>query len=522
MRQFVSTLIVAAASAVAIAGQQAATTAAEETFTVFVRQKPVGQESVRLTESSDGWLIRGSNRLAPPLDVVTDNAEIRYDRSWQPTQMLLEGTARGQQLSIKTTFASGQAASEITVAGQTQTKTDPVAADTIVLPNSFLGSYAALAHRLTGLKPGAELRAYIAPQMEVPVRVTGVFPERIETPRQAFAATRYALTISNPPPVGELQANVWADERGGLLRMSVPSQSLEIARDDIASAAARTTSFSIPGEETVHIPAAGFNLAASVAKPANAKPPLPAVVIVGGITVPDRDGFVGGTPVLGNIAAQLVEDGFLVVRYDRRGVGQSGGRAETATINDYAEDVRAVVNWLHRQRKEIDRDRIALVGHSEGAWIAMRAAARDDRVKALAIVSGLSTTGSQAVLEQQRALLEKSGAPEAEKRAKIELQQRINAAALEGSGWDDIPQQLRNAADTPWFQSYLAFEPARVMRDVRQPVLIVPNEPASAVAPHHAERLAELARARKRKVPADIGSDTSAIGDWLRNNLGVS
>ena len=41
---------------------------------------------------------------------------------------------------------------------------------------------------------------------------------------------------------------------------------------------------------------------------------------------------VNGVPVLGQLAATLVDAGFLVVRYDRRGVGQSGGRAETATI----------------------------------------------------------------------------------------------------------------------------------------------------------------------------------------------
>ncbi len=45
--------------------------------------------------------------------------------------------------------------------------------------------------------------------------------------------------------------------------------------------------------------------------------------------------------------------GFIVVRYDKRGVGQSGGRDESATIQDYADDVRAVVEFL-RKRKDVD------------------------------------------------------------------------------------------------------------------------------------------------------------------------
>jgi pimeloyl-ACP methyl ester carboxylesterase len=504
--------------AVAMGQQTGRGSGAEQTFTVFLRQRPVGQERVTVVTDETGTLVRGSNSLAPPLDVVTQSAEIHYTPQWQPTRMVLDGTARGAAVTIKTRFADGLATSEITTAGQTQTKADKVAADTVVLPNGYLGSYAALAKRLTGTKPGATLHAYIAPQGEVPMRLDGVFAERIETPRESIAVTRYALMVTNPPPGGEMQISVWADQNGRLLRMSVPSQMLEMAREDIASAAARTTSFSIPGEETVHIPASGFNIAASVAKPANATAPLPAVVIVGSVTANDRDGFVGGVPVTGNLAAELVEAGFLVVRYDRRGVGQSGGRAETATINDYAEDVRAIFDWLENQRDDVDDERIALVGYDEGAWIAMRAAARERDIAALGLVQAASTTGAERVLEQQRQML--ANAPEADRQAKIELQRRINAAVMKGSGWEGVPETMRSAADTPWFQSYLTFDPARMMRDVRQPVAVVRGTAESGVPPHHADRLLELAQSRTRQVPADAVEDTKALSAWLARVLG--
>ena len=70
-----------------------------------------------------------------------------------------------------------------------------------------------------------------------------------------------------------MQLNIWSDAHGDLLRMSVPAQMLDVAREDIASAATRTTSFSVPGDETVRIPAAGFGIGASVTKPANATAP---------------------------------------------------------------------------------------------------------------------------------------------------------------------------------------------------------------------------------------------------------
>ena len=518
------------------------------TYTVFIRSRAVGQESVSVVPQGSGWLIRGNNRLAAPLDVVTRTAEIAYDADWRPTRLLIEGTSRGQDVSIKTSFGNGQASSEIAVAGASSTEVDQVAPDTIVLPNAFFGSYAALGRRLLGKAAGATFRGYIAPQAEVPMRLDGVFPERIETAKQAIAATRYTLIVSNPG--GDLLLTIWTDEDGTLLRMSVPAQMLDVAREDIASVATRTTSFSLPSDESVRIPASGFGLGASVAKPADAKAALPAVVLVGGSGPIDRDGTVAGIPMLGQVARDLVSAGFLVVRYDKRGVGQSGGRAETSTLNDYAEDVRAILTWLEKERKDVDKKRIALVGHSEGAWVAMTVAARDRRVAAVALVAGAGTTGAEVILEQQQHALNRLNASDADKQAKIELQKRIHAAALAGKGWEEIPPEMRRLADTPWFQSFLAFDPARVMKDVRQPLLIVQGELDTQVPPPHSDRLAELARARTRKVdvelvkvpgvnhllvPAKTGevdeyallpeknvspAVTSAIANWLTKTLG--
>jgi pimeloyl-ACP methyl ester carboxylesterase len=152
----------------------------------------------------------------------------------------------------------------------------------------------------------------------------------------------------------------------------------------------------------------------------------------------------------------------------------------------------------------VNKRRIALVGHGDGAWVAMRAADRDNRVAALALIAAISTTGAEYTLEQQRDQLAALNTPDAERQAKIELQQRINAAALKGTGWEDIPETVRAAADTPWFQSFLAFDPASVIRDLREPILIVHGALDTQVAPYHAERLAELARARRRKVGTDL------------------
>ena len=134
---------------------------APQTYTVFLQSRPIGQETATLVQQPDGWLLKGTNRLGPPLDVVTRSAEIHYTAAWQPTRMTLDMIVRGEEVSVKTAFANGEAANEVLQAGSAtpSTKTDKVAADTIVLPNAFLTSYLVLARRIVGQKPGTQFTA---------------------------------------------------------------------------------------------------------------------------------------------------------------------------------------------------------------------------------------------------------------------------------------------------------------------------------------------------------------------------
>ena len=477
--------------------------AGADTYVVFLAGRVVGREELALTRQADGWILRGSSRLGPPMATTVRHVELHYDAEWRPRSLELDGSVQDRAVTLKTAFADGKAVNTITEGAEATEKTDVVSAHAVVLPNVFFGGYAALAARLQRAAVGTEIQAYVAPQAEISVVVTAIADERIETPKRTFAAKRYSLTFKNPG--GDLIASVWIEAASAaFVRLSVPAQTLDVARDDVASAASRMTSFSILGDESVRVPANGFNLAASVTKPRSGPAKLPVVVLIGGSGAADRDGMVAGIPVLGQIAKALVDAGFMVVRYDKRGIGQSGGRAETATLADYADDARAVVTYVRKTRKDTDSKRIAVLGHSEGAWVALHLGAVERDIAALVIVGGASGTGGALVLEQQQRLLDLLGVSADEKKAKADLQARINDAATGKGSWDGVPNDLRAQADTPWFASYLAYEPAKVLKDVRQPLLIVQGGLDSQVPPHHADALAALARARKRQVPTDV------------------
>ena len=495
-------VVAACAFAPAVAAAQSAT------FHIFAQGQAVGSETATVMATDDGWKVTSTGSIKAPVALNIRIFEATYDKQWRPRTLLVDGLLRGQASTVKTTFTGTQAASEIVQEERSYQKTDTVDAQTIVLPNLIFGSYEALAARLSTASPGTTFRVYVAPQAEISVTLGNVSTERVSAPGRTFQARKHSLTFANPG--GPLAVDVWTDG-ARLMKISIPAVGLEVVREDVATVAARTSSHYRANDADVSIGVGsyGFKLAGTLSMPADAaadKTPatrLPAIVLIAGSGPLDRDETAYGIPIFAQLANALADAGFAVIRYDKRGVGQSGGRNEFATLSDYADDVVAVVKFLEK-RKDIDPKRIALVGHSEGAAVALLAARRAGQVDAVALVAGIGTTGAQLNLEQQQDAFRTGKIPEAEQAAKVELQKKVQAAVLTGKGWEDVPPEIRKQAESPWFASFLAFDPAPVIAKLDQPLLVIHGALDKQVPPHHAEKLGALANARKNAPKTDV------------------
>jgi pimeloyl-ACP methyl ester carboxylesterase len=227
------------------------------------------------------------------------------------------------------------------------------------------------------------------------------------------------------------------------------------------------------------------------------------VIPLAGAGINDRDGLSHGVPTIGQLAGAVAKAGYLVVRYDKRGFGQSGGRSESSTLVDQAEDVRSVVRWLS-DRKDVDPKRIAVIGHSEGAWVAMLAASKERKLAAVVSLAGAGLTGSELILDQQQRALEQTSLSAQDRASRVALQKQIHAAVLSGKGWEGVPPNVRKEADTPWMQSVLTFDPAKTLEDVRQPLLFVHGAIDLEVDPSNAEKLAEVARKESKSKSVEL------------------
>ena len=473
------------------------------TFTIFVRGVPVGTEQIALTRGAEGWTIVSAGRLGAPLDIVARRIEVRYTADWKPIHFALDGTLRGRTYTVNTSVEGTTATSTTYTEGQAGNRTDTIdPAALLILPNSFFGPFEALAARLRSTTAaGTEIPMYGVPALSFTIRVGETSPEQIQTTSRLISTRRTRVTLNLPG--AQLDAAIWLDETGRMIRFSVPSQSLEVVREDIAAVSSRTVSVSRPNDQSITIPGNGFNLAATLSRPASVNGKLPAVVLIGGSGPADRDELTFGVPVLGEIASALADAGFLVVRYDKRGIGQSGGRIEAAALADYADDLRAAVKTV-AERKDVDAKQIAVAGHSEGGTVALIAAAKDKRIAAIALIATPGMTGADLVLAQQQRVLGHSTMSAEEKQAKVDAQKRIHEVVISGKGMETLPPEVRRQVDNPEFQSLLTLDPSKIVPNVRQPLLIVQGELDAQVEPPNADRLKELADKRKKAPPTEV------------------
>lgn len=468
-------------------------------FTVFSHGSPVGSLQASVDESADGWTITSSGRLGSPMGIILRHATIRYDATWHPRELSIEATTHGEPTSVETSFANGTATERITTKGTPATSTEAVAVDAILLPNPFFGAYEALAARLATAAPGTMLHIYAAPHVQYEARVGDSSSETLQTAERLINARLTQITFlpTGQPPV---QATLLIDPSGRLLRLNIPAQGLQVVREDIASVSTRRVTVSRPNDQSVNVPDVGFSLAGTLSQPSTTSgsaEKLPAIVLVAPASQTDRDGVTGGVPVIGEMAGALADAGFAVLRYDNRGTGQSGGRPDAATLDDYAEDARAAVKFM-ADRDGIDEDRVALLGYGDGGYIALLAASKEKKIKALVLVNAPSTTGAALTLARQERALAQSHLSEADKQQRIALQKKVQQAVLTGKGWDGVPAAVRQQSDTLLFKSFLAFDPAEVMEDVRQPILVVQGDHDEQVDPADAQQLEQLAQARKK------------------------
>ncbi len=198
-------------------------------------------------------------------------------------------------------------------------------------------------------------------------------------------------------------------------------------------------------EKKVRFPSGGIELAGTLSMPLGAGP-HPALVLIHGGNPDNRDGGHGGFPMFKDLADHLVTAGIAVLRYDDRGMGESGGGPKwDHGYDQYVEDVEAAVGLL-RGVMEIDSRRIGLVGFSLGGNIAVSLAGRSDGVAFVVSLAGPAVPGESVFLAFRRFLETAAGSSEAEIQRAVDLDRRLSTAVRGGLDLEPLKVELETRA----------------------------------------------------------------------------
>ena len=214
--------------------------------------------------------------------------------------------------------------------------------------------------------------------------------------------------------------------------------------------------------------------------------PRAVAVIVPGSGPTDRDGnsplgVSGG--IYRQLAEGLAERGVATLRFDKRGIAASAFAASdeaSLRFDHYVEDAR---RWAALAAERTGQPCAWLIGHSEGALIAQKAAEGDDTVCGLVLVSAVGQKAGVQIRQQLATLPEP-----------LNSQAMAALTDLEAGRATEGPPELAalfRPSVQPYLISYLALDPIALIAGYSGPVLLLHGTTDFQVPIDNAERLAE-------------------------------
>lgn len=225
-----------------------------------------------------------------------------------------------------------------------------------------------------------------------------------------------------------------------------------------------------------------------------------AALIIAGSGPTDRNcnSMLGpGTDAFLYLAQALEAAGVASLRYDKRGVGASRyddpARLTDIRFDDFVADAAACAELLRREGFR----KIVLIGHSEGALIALCAAQDDPQIAAVVSLCGPGIPMDRLIERQLAAQLAFADLP-------LLLEARGVLETLRtGRTTDRYPQQLE-ALFAPPLQRYLLtqmpHDPQRLIARLKVPVCIVGGDNDLQVPAADAEALAAACPAAELRI----------------------
>jgi pimeloyl-ACP methyl ester carboxylesterase len=219
--------------------------------------------------------------------------------------------------------------------------------------------------------------------------------------------------------------------------------------------------------------------------------PFPAVMLLSGSGPQDRNSSIFGHKPFLLLAHELTQSGIAVLRFDERGVGESGGRTSEMTMATQMGDAQAGINYL-LSNNQIKRTKIGLLGHSLGGILAPKLAIEND-IDFLVLLAAPGVNGDAMMLKQRKDLLKLRGATDKQiegtngmlaslyselrkssledEALKTELQKKLAVKYQSTIPEKELNEMVNSIVDNEELMAILKSSPANYFQKVSCPVL---------------------------------------------------
>ncbi len=471
-------------------------------------------ESFTLFLSPDGgYLLVSQGTLTVSGAEIKIADQTHYDSDYRPlAYQLAAETPSGTQI-VSAQRGDRDFTMEVRAGAARQAADGALDRNLVLLDNNVIAHYAVL---LEAIRGGSVAQTFSAAVPQALVRIPSRWDEpaavQFQSGAKTYAGKRIAVHLGDTA----IDLVSYEGRLVGLVNRSQGTVAYDVELlPDGFSVIESPGSGAPPGgaERLVSFQSGDVTLVGTLLLPPTQTAPVCAVLFVAGSGPVDRDGNAPGLQMdaYRQLARAFADSGIASFRYDKRGVGASGGDANTASRSDLLADVRAAWEFLRAQPELAGVPCVAL-GHSEGTYLVEDLAAGNPAVAGLVLLCGSPQSLAGVTRWQVESLLLQQGASEDQMRAALEQEDQFISFIKASTGqWADISvsalraalpwlsdaaaQQLKSSPlGLAWLREHYNADPVASLSRITCPVLIISAGKDAQVPPNDGEALAGVLR----------------------------
>jgi pimeloyl-ACP methyl ester carboxylesterase len=430
-----------------------------------------GYEDYKIEKTADGFKLSSKSHIERSGAIIDATQQQTLTSAWELVRYRLDANAAGQTQVIEAWRDGPQIQMRAEAGGAAQSQSTEPHPHMLVLDNLVVSHFQVLLNLLGGKASGQDDWWVLVPQrlasLKCKVTSAGTAPGTLGG--KSVSLVKYTLETSGV--LEEFWAEVGTQK---LMRVSVPSQKVELVRESFSAAEEKKPEASGPAafvEREITFPSASFKFPATLCLPTKFSGRVPIAVFVHGSGPNDRDETIGPNKPFRDLAHGLAARGIASFRYDKRSFAfkESLDPKTVDVEQEVLADAVAAVRYAARL-PEAAPDRVFLLGHSMGGMLAPFLAERLPELRGIIMMAAAARPIDQAVEEQIAYLMKQSGQP-ADKIAEQEDQLKKGFTRIRSGEAPDT--EVFFHAPAHYWRDLFRFDPAAALSKLKEPALVL-------------------------------------------------